>query len=171
MMAGYPATEIPIGKTQSGLPVGIQIIGPAYSDNFTIHLAKELSSMLTAPSEKVVAPSSVKGEALFKSRCTMCHTYTEGGVLKQGPNLYGLFGRTAGTTPGYSYTDAMKSSGVVWTEESLSEYIMNPRKYIPKTKMNFPGFKNPQDRADVLSFLQSVTQPSQIPNLSEGTNL
>jgi len=104
------------------------------------------------------AGDAAKGEALFKSRCAICHTYEKGGPTKQGPNLYGLFGRTAGTVPGYQYSPSNKASGVKWGEDTLYEYLLNPKKYIPKTKMNFAGFKSPQDRADTIAFLKSVTQ-------------
>jgi cytochrome c len=46
---------------------------------------------------------------------------------------------------------------VVWGEETLFEYLINPKKYIPNTKMNFPGFKSEQDRADVIAYLKKVT--------------
>jgi cytochrome c len=81
----------------------------------------------------------------------------QGGSAKQGPNLYGLFGRTAGTVPGFSYSPANLKSGVVWEQDTLYEYLLNPKKYIPKTKMNFAGFKSEQDRADVIAFLKKST--------------
>jgi len=96
-------------------------------------------------------------EKLFKARCAQCHTNNKGGANKQGPNLYGLFGRKSGSVPGYSYTDANKNAGVTWNEETLFEYLENPKKFIPKTKMAFPGFKSEQDRADVIAYLKKVT--------------
>ena len=69
------------------------------------------------------------------------------GGHKTGPALHGLFGRKSGTVAGYSYTAANQKRGVVWTEETLFEYLENPKKYIPGTKMAFAGFKKEQERA------------------------
>eukprot|EP01090_Pellita_catalonica_P008828 TRINITY_DN19899_c0_g1_i1.p1 TRINITY_DN19899_c0_g1~~TRINITY_DN19899_c0_g1_i1.p1 ORF type:complete len:114 (-),score=27.33 TRINITY_DN19899_c0_g1_i1:48-389(-) len=110
--------------------------------------------------KKKAAPvgDATKGEKLFKARCTQCHTINKGGPNKQGPNLYGIVGRKTGSVPGYSYTKANREADITWTPENLFEYLEKPKKFIPKTKMTFAGFRKPQDRADVVAYLERECQ-------------
>eukprot|EP01128_Nolandella_sp_AFSM9_P009622 TRINITY_DN624_c0_g1_i1.p1 TRINITY_DN624_c0_g1~~TRINITY_DN624_c0_g1_i1.p1 ORF type:complete len:104 (+),score=26.37 TRINITY_DN624_c0_g1_i1:25-336(+) len=101
--------------------------------------------------------STANGEKLFKARCAQCHTYAEGGAKKQGPNLYGLFGRTSGTLPGYKYSMANKQAGILWGDETLFDYLLAPKKYIRGTKMNYAGLKSADDRTDLIAFLKEAT--------------
>ncbi|MBA0752005.1 hypothetical protein Gogos_000886 [Gossypium gossypioides] len=100
---------------------------------------------------------SKSGEKLFKTKCAQCHTVEKAAGHKQGPNLNGLFGRQSGTAPGYSYSAANKSMAVIWGENTLYDYLLNPKKYIPGTKMVFPGLKKPQERADLIAYLKEST--------------
>jgi cytochrome c len=74
-----------------------------------------------------------------------------------GPNLHGLFGRQSGQAAGYTYTPANRDSGVIWKEDTLFDYLKNPKKYIPGTKMAFAGFAKEKDRADVIAYLKKAT--------------
>ena len=76
---------------------------------------------------------------------------------KIGPNLNGLFGRNTGQAPGYSYSAANISKGIEWGEDTLFEYLENPKKYIPGTKMVFAGIKKEAERKDLIAYLKSAT--------------
>ncbi|VDN56350.1 unnamed protein product [Dracunculus medinensis] len=94
-----------------------------------------------------------KGKKVFKQRCLQCHV-VDSMAAKTGPTLHGIIGRKSGTVPGYDYTTANKNKGVIWTRETLFEYLLNPKKYIPGTKMVFAGLKKPEERADLIKYLE-----------------
>ncbi len=93
------------------------------------------------------------GAKIFK-KCASCHTIGRGEAAKVGPNLFAVIGRKKAAMSGFSYSEAMKAKGGAWDVESVSQFITKPKDFIPGTKMGFPGLKKPQDRADVILFLQ-----------------
>ncbi|KAF7981287.1 hypothetical protein HWV62_34197 [Athelia sp. TMB] len=104
-----------------------------------------------------MARDAAKGAGLFKTRCAQCHTVGAGEPNKVGPNLHGLFGRKTGQVEGFSYTAANINKGVTWDEHTLFEYLENPKKYIPGTKMAFAGLKKEKDRNDLITWLKQET--------------
>lgn len=94
-----------------------------------------------------------KGKVVFL-QCKTCHVREEG-VNRIGPSLAGVVGRKASTVAGYQYSDANHASGITWTPEKLFQYLENPQRVVPGTKMAFAGLPKPQDRADVIAYLQS----------------
>ena len=107
--------------------------------------------------EPLPAGDVTKGEKLFKARAAQCHTGNKGGPNGVGPNLFGLVGRKSGTVEGFIYSKANSESGIVWSAEILDEYLENPKKYMPGTKMAFAGLKKAQDRADIIAYIETLT--------------
>ena len=96
------------------------------------------------------------GRRVF-ARCRSCHTVTEGGPNMTGPNLYGVFGRQAGTAPNYNYSNAVKTAGFAWDAEHLDHWLENPHTFLKGTKMSFAGLPEAADRRDVIAWLKVET--------------
>ena len=100
------------------------------------------------------AQDAAAGERVF-NQCRACHQVGEKARNGVGPVLNGLFGRTAGTVAGYTYSGANKASGIVWSEATFRPYIRDPKGTIPGTKMVFPGIKDEQRITDLIAYLQA----------------
>lgn len=98
-----------------------------------------------------------RGAKIFK-KCASCHNVAKGEGAKVGPSLYQVIGRARGSLPGFAYSETLKTKGGMWDYESISQFITKPKEYLPGTKMAFPGLKKPQDRADVILYLESQSK-------------
>jgi cytochrome c len=103
---------------------------------------------------------AAKGAEVFK-KCASCHMVTQGGAAGVGPNLYGIVGKKHGYQAGFAYSDALLGKAGPWTFEALNEWLTSPKAYAPGTKMSFAGLSKPEDRANLLVYLNA--QGSNLP--------
>jgi len=103
------------------------------------------------------AGDAARGADIFKQNCSMCHC-PEPGQNLVGPSLFSVVGRAAGSLGDFSYSSALKGSGITWTTDRLKAYLKAPRKYIPGVKMMFPGLTDEQDRDHVVAFLATLSK-------------
>lgn len=106
--------------------------------------------------EFMAAADAKAGEVLSK-KCAICHDFTKGGPNKIGPNLHGIVGAAVGKhAAGFAYSPAMAGHGGNWGEQTLSEFLTAPAKYVKGTKMAFVGLAKPEDRANMIAYLKSL---------------
>jgi len=108
----------------------------------------------------LAAADAAKGEATFK-KCAACHNAQPGGAHALGPNVHATMGAPVAGKPGYAYSEALKGKGGTWTWEAMSEWLKSPKSFAPGTKMTFAGLGDPQERANLMVWLNS--QGSSLP--------
>ena len=105
---------------------------------------------------------AARGARDFRT-CAPCHSL-EPDRNMTGPSLADLWGRKAGSLPSFErYSDALKSSGIIWDDRSLDGWLTDPDGMVPDNEMPFNGIKNPHDRADLIAFLKEATKPGAVP--------
>ncbi len=102
---------------------------------------------------------AIKGKRLF-NRCKACHNLTASVRTRLGPNLDGLFGKKAGTATNYKYSKALIEADIIWTEQTIEEWLKKPNAFLPGNKMTFAGMRKQQDRKDLIAFLKQSTSKS-----------
>ena len=128
---------------EMGYPIeGVELegeVGAAAEEPIAVYLAKA---------------DAAKGEQVFK-KCAACHTIDQGAANQLGPNLFATMGKAIAGHAGFAYSDALKSKGGTWDWDSMSAWLKSPKAYAPGTKMTFAGLGNPQDRADIMAYMNS----------------
>ncbi len=114
--------------------------------------AKPPAPPVTAPVAEVIKVAELSPPDAY-ARCATCHTANKGGEDKLGPNLYGVF-RSAAGQGGFSYSSALKESGLTWDEATLHKWLENPRALVPGNRMSFPGIKDPGKRQEIIDYLK-----------------
>ena len=105
------------------------------------------------------AQDAAAGEKVF-AKCKACHVINAG-TNRVGPSLHGIIGRPAGTVEGFKYSESMiqhGKDGLVWNNENLDKYLADPKATVPKNKMAFPGLKNPEDRTNVIAYIDEASK-------------
>lgn len=156
------------------LMFGISIIGDTIFDVETpkmpgdaIEVAKsteptaEIAAPKEAPavaslSELLAGASAEKGQSVAK-KCAACHTFNEGGKKRVGPNLHGVVGRPVASSKGFAYSSALKDKGGTWGYTELDGFLEAPKTYLPGTSMAFKGINKPEDRANLIAYLRSLS--------------
>ena len=119
--------------------------------------ALALGAMHPETAAAAAAPDAVRGEQIY-ARCTACHALTFDRV---GPRHCGLFGRKAGSVPGFDYSAAMKQSKITWNEKTLDRFISKPLAMVPGTSMTYDGVANASERSDLIAYLKQANRSAE----------
>ena len=127
-------------------------------------VAGEAGAAAEQPIEAYLAKADpAKGADVFK-KCAACHNADKGGPNQLGPNLWGVLGEPVGQGRGFAFSSALSGKGGNWNWDNLSQWLTSPKAFAPGTKMTFAGISNPQDRANVIAFLnQHSDAPQPLP--------
>jgi len=108
----------------------------------------------------LASADAAKGADVFK-KCAACHNADKGGSNQLGPNLWGVLGEPVGQGHGFAFSDGLAKKGGTWNWDNLSQWLSSPKTFAPGTKMTFAGLGNPQDRANVMAFLNTKSDSPQ----------
>ena len=134
-----------------------EIRGDAAEDSRWAFDVGEIRAVQDYLSEPRFAAADLERGRILSLSCQACHTLGAGEDHNLGPNLYGMFGRQAAQLKGFGYSDALRSSGLVWTPQALEAWLAEPADFVPGNNMVFAGFSSETDRRDVLAYLLRAT--------------
>lgn len=145
-----------INQVKPGYIVEITDAAPSADSSAPVEVKVDIIALLST--------ASVATGANLVKKCSICHDFTKDGPNRVGPNLWNIVGNKKAHRSDFAYSKALEAKGGTWTYEDLYHMIHKPMEYIPGTKMNFIGFKNPQDVADVIAYLRTLSDnPSPLP--------
>ena len=127
---------------------------PALEPTAPLEVAAEPALEPMAP---LLAAANVESGKKLARKCALCHTFKKGGPHKIGPNLWDVVGADKARWENFSYSAALASVGGSWGYEELDAFVAKPKAYIPGTKMTFNGLKKPEDRADLIAYLRTLS--------------
>ena len=147
--------------TRMSLILAIGALTACGNSTDTTSNSTEIKPVASVPAESVAvtAPTpEILGKKAF-ARCRTCHTLEKDGRHKVGPNLWAIFGKTSGTAEGFAYSKVMKEVAIIWDDQSINDYVENPKSFMPGNKMVFVGLKKQSDRDNLIAYLKMETQP------------
>ena len=116
--------------------------------------------------EELLAAASIDAGKKVSSKCTACHGFNSGGGNRIGPNLWAILGKAKAEAAGFNYSDALKGLGGVWSVEDMNLWLKSPKKYAPGNSMAFVGLRKDKDRANLIAYLNSMSDsPVSLTNL------
>ena len=116
------------------------------------------------PIVPMLASASAEDGQSVARKCSACHSFDQGGPNKVGPNLFDIVGADIAHIDGFNYSSAMAQREGAWGYEELNAFLHDPRGFLPGTRMAFAGLKKPEERANIIKYLMSISQnPPPVP--------
>lgn len=144
-----------------GYEIAVKEAGPEHGQSKEATTEQPIEALLGAASVE-------RGEQIAK-QCQICHNLGKGQGPKVGPDLYDIVGRERASQPGFNYSAAMKAKGGTWTVDELNKFLTKPGAYIPGTAMTFAGLSRENQRADLIAFLNTLSEhPKPLPTAQSG---
>jgi cytochrome c len=149
-MGGYKLSEVLVPHTElaeNAYPIEVPETGT--------EVAAAAEPAGPEPVLALLASADVAAGEKLSKKCTACHVFEKGGANKVGPALWNIVNSDKARADGFGYSQGLADADGVWDYVSLNAFLYKPKAYISGTKMNFAGFKKPEDRANMIAYLRN----------------